>query len=171
MPRPGNLDSMTILIADWAIRATPRGRQRLTAGHKQTAGCAFSLWPTKPLFRLRTRIERIDPTIAAHIPVVVSDLPVALLATTAVLWSYAALSSARIDNILAAGFSLGLTLMAKPSVLGRISMCHDFRSFSANPLTSMQTLLRPEHESSDGGTRLRLECPGPGFASIGLFSQ
>jgi hypothetical protein len=48
---------------------------------------------------------------------VVTDLPVALLATTTVLWSYAALSSARIDSILAAGFSLCLTLMPKHSGL------------------------------------------------------
>ena len=108
---------MTIPIADWAIRATPRGRPRLTAGHKQTAGCAFSLGRPSHSSGFVPEIERIDPTIAAHMPVVVTDLPVALLATTAVLWSYAALSSARIDNILAAGFSLALTLMAKYSGL------------------------------------------------------
>ena len=98
---------------------TRHSARSTTSYSRPQANCGLRVqpWPTKPLFRLRTRIERIDPTIAAHMPVVVTDLPVALLATTAVLWSYAALSSARVDNILAAGFSLGLTLMAKHSGL------------------------------------------------------
>jgi tetratricopeptide (TPR) repeat protein len=55
----------------------------------------------------------IDPTIAAHLPVVLTDLPVALLGATAVLLAWSAFRWGRITDVLLAGVSLGLTLGAK----------------------------------------------------------
>ncbi len=55
----------------------------------------------------------IDPTIAAHLPVVLTDLPVALLGATAVLLSWSAFRWGRITDVLLAGITLGLTLGAK----------------------------------------------------------
>jgi tetratricopeptide (TPR) repeat protein len=55
----------------------------------------------------------IDPTIAAHLPVVLTDLPVALLGSTAVLFAWAAFRWGRMVDVLLAGLTLGLTLGAK----------------------------------------------------------
>lgn len=55
----------------------------------------------------------IDPTIAAHLPVVLTDLPVALLGATAVLLAWSAFRWGRISDVLLAGLTLGLTLGAK----------------------------------------------------------
>lgn len=55
----------------------------------------------------------IDPTIAAHLPVVLTDLPVALLGATAVLLAWSAFRWGRITDVLLAGLALGLTLGAK----------------------------------------------------------
>ena len=59
----------------------------------------------------------IDPTVAAHMPVVMTDLPVALLATTAVLLSTVAFRSWRTRDIILASVALGLALAAKHSAL------------------------------------------------------
>lgn len=55
----------------------------------------------------------IDPTIAAHLPVVLTDLPVALLGITAVLLAWAAFRWGRTVDVLFAGLTLGLTFGAK----------------------------------------------------------
>lgn len=55
----------------------------------------------------------IDPTIAAHLPVVLTDLPVALLGATAVLLAWSAFRWARLVDVVLAGVALGLTLGAK----------------------------------------------------------
>jgi hypothetical protein len=55
----------------------------------------------------------IDPTIAAHLPVALTDLPVALLGATAVLLSWSAFRWGRMTDVLLAGITLGLTLGAK----------------------------------------------------------
>jgi hypothetical protein len=55
----------------------------------------------------------IDPTIAAHLPVVLTDLPVALLGATAVLLAWSAFRWGRIVDVVLAGLTLGLTLGAK----------------------------------------------------------
>ena len=57
----------------------------------------------------------IDPTIAAHMPVVMTDLSVALLATTAVLFAVAAFRSGSWIDTALATIALGLTLGAKHS--------------------------------------------------------
>jgi hypothetical protein len=59
----------------------------------------------------------IDPTVAAHLPVVLTDLPVALLATTGILFAVPALRSARWLDVSLAALALGLTLGAKHSGL------------------------------------------------------
>lgn len=59
----------------------------------------------------------IDPTIAAHAPVVMTDLPIALLAGTAVLTALVAFRSWRRPDLAAAGLALGLALGAKHSGL------------------------------------------------------
>jgi hypothetical protein len=57
----------------------------------------------------------IDPTIAAHLPVVLTDLPVALTASTAILFAVRAFRTGSwLDTTLAA-FALGLALGAKHS--------------------------------------------------------
>jgi tetratricopeptide (TPR) repeat protein len=55
----------------------------------------------------------IDPTIAAHLPVVLTDLPVALLGATAVLLAWSAFRWGRTVDVVLAGLTLGLTLGAK----------------------------------------------------------
>jgi len=59
----------------------------------------------------------IDPTVAAHFPVVMTDLPVALLSTTAVLLAVAAFSSWRMVDLIYAAIALGLALSAKHSAV------------------------------------------------------
>ena len=57
----------------------------------------------------------IDPTLAAHLPVVMTDLPVALLSATAVLFAVTAFRSWRAIDLILAAVTLGLTLSAKHS--------------------------------------------------------
>jgi hypothetical protein len=57
----------------------------------------------------------IDPTVAAHWPVVMTDLPVALLSATSVLLLIAALRRWTPLNLVVLAVSLGLTLAAKHS--------------------------------------------------------
>ncbi|HYL63787.1 MAG TPA: hypothetical protein VE077_14300 [Candidatus Methylomirabilis sp.] len=60
-------------------------------------------------------ILAIDPTVAAHLPVVMMDLPVSLLAATAIAFAVRAFRTwAWVDVLLCAG-ALGLTLGAKHS--------------------------------------------------------
>ncbi len=59
----------------------------------------------------------IDPTITAHLPVVMTDLPVALLSTTAVLFSVQAFRSWRTVDLIFAAVMLGLALSAKHSAV------------------------------------------------------
>ena len=57
----------------------------------------------------------IDPTVAAHLPVVMTDLPVALLSSTAVLLAVTAFRSWRAVDLIYAALALGLALSAKHS--------------------------------------------------------
>lgn len=57
----------------------------------------------------------IDPTVAAHWPVVMTDLPVALLATTAVLLAWVAFHTWHARDLTLAGLALGLAWGAKHS--------------------------------------------------------
>ncbi len=59
----------------------------------------------------------IDPTVAAHLPVVMTDLPVALLSTTAVLFAVQAFCSWRVVDLIFASITLGLALSAKHSAV------------------------------------------------------
>ncbi|MDQ3686707.1 MAG: phospholipid carrier-dependent glycosyltransferase [Acidobacteriota bacterium] len=59
----------------------------------------------------------IDPTVAAHLPVVMTDLPVALLSTTAVMLAVAAFRSWRAVDLIYAALALGLALSAKHSAV------------------------------------------------------
>ncbi|MCA1635582.1 MAG: hypothetical protein LC802_18295 [Acidobacteria bacterium] len=59
----------------------------------------------------------IDPTVAAHLPLVMTDLPVALLSTTAVLFAVAAFRSWRTVDLIYAALTLGLALSAKHSAV------------------------------------------------------
>lgn len=59
----------------------------------------------------------IDPTIAAHLPVVLTDLPVALLGSTAMLLAWTAFQRERTFDIVLAGLTLGLALGAKHTAL------------------------------------------------------
>lgn len=64
-----------------------------------------------------TAFLAIDPTVAAHLPVVMTDLPVALLSTTAVLFAVQAFRSWRIVDLIFAAVTLGLALSAKHSAV------------------------------------------------------
>jgi Dolichyl-phosphate-mannose-protein mannosyltransferase len=55
----------------------------------------------------------IDPTIAAHLPVALTDLPIALLGSTAVLLAWAAFRWGRLLDVLSASLALGLAIGAK----------------------------------------------------------
>lgn len=55
----------------------------------------------------------IDPSVAAHLPVVLTDLPVTLLGATAVLLAWSAFRWGRNVDVVLAGLALGLTLGAK----------------------------------------------------------
>ena len=57
----------------------------------------------------------IDPTVAAHLPVVMTDLPVALASTTAVLLAVQAFRSWRAVDLILAAIALGLALSSKHS--------------------------------------------------------
>jgi hypothetical protein len=57
----------------------------------------------------------VDPTIAAHLPVVMTDLPVALLSTTAVVLAAKAFREWRWADLTACSAFLGLALTAKHS--------------------------------------------------------
>jgi hypothetical protein len=57
----------------------------------------------------------IDPTVAAHMPVVMTDLPVALLSATALVLAARAFQTWRWPDVAACSASLGLALTAKHS--------------------------------------------------------
>ncbi len=59
----------------------------------------------------------IDPTVAAHLPVVMTDLPIALTSGTAVLLAAVAFRSWRARDLAAASLALGAALAAKHSGL------------------------------------------------------
>ena len=59
----------------------------------------------------------IDPTVAAHLPVVMTDLAVALLSATALLWAAVGFHTWKFRDLLLATLFLGLTLAAKHSGL------------------------------------------------------
>ena len=57
----------------------------------------------------------IDPTVAAHLPVVMTDLPIALLSATAVLFAARAFADWNWHDLAACSFVLGLALATKHS--------------------------------------------------------
>ncbi len=59
----------------------------------------------------------IDPTVAAHLPVLMTDLPVALTSGMAVLFAVKAFQSWRVLDLILASVSLGLALSAKHSAI------------------------------------------------------
>jgi tetratricopeptide (TPR) repeat protein len=85
----------------------------------------------------------IDPTVAAHMPVAMTDLPVALLATTSILLAAAAFRSWRTADLAVAALALGLTLGVKHS--GLVALVF------AGGLGAVMALRRtPEHHDSSG---------------------
>ena len=59
----------------------------------------------------------IDPTVAAHMPVMMTDLPVALTSGSAVLFAVQAFRNWKLIDIVASSVSLGLALSAKHSAI------------------------------------------------------
>ncbi|WP_375446793.1 hypothetical protein [uncultured Fibrella sp.] len=59
----------------------------------------------------------IDPTVAAHLPVVMTDLPVALLSGTSILAAVVAFRSWRASDLALLAVCLGFTLAAKHSAI------------------------------------------------------
>ena len=91
----------------------------------------------------------IDPTVAAHLPIVMTDLPIALTGTTALLLAYAAFVSWRPQDIVLAGLSLGIAFATKHSapvviiavvVLGAVMAFRSKRP--GDPATRLSRLLR-----------------------------
>lgn len=74
-----------------------------------------TLGPTVALFTLAYLV--IDPTVAAHLPVVMTDLPVALASGAAMLAAVVAFRSWRAIDLLVAAGCLGLALAAKHSAI------------------------------------------------------
>jgi hypothetical protein len=92
-----------------------------------------------------TAFLAIDPTVAAHFPVVMTDLPVALLSSTAVLLAVTAFRSWRALDLVFTGVVLGLALSAKHSAvitLAAVAMigvtAAIFLSSGANLLTRLR---------------------------------
>lgn len=59
----------------------------------------------------------IDPTVAAHLPVVLTDLPLTLLSALAVVLAFSAFQSFRPLDLALAALSLGLALVSKHSAI------------------------------------------------------
>lgn len=66
---------------------------------------------------LATAFLAIDPTVAAHLPVAMTDLPVALLSALALLTAWRAARTSRPTDVAAAALALGGALGAKHSAL------------------------------------------------------
>ncbi|HZH33370.1 MAG TPA: hypothetical protein VEX64_00950, partial [Pyrinomonadaceae bacterium] len=64
-----------------------------------------------------TAFLAIDPTVAAHLPVVMTDLPVALTSGIAVLLAVQAFRSWRVVDLIFASLTLGLALSSKHSAI------------------------------------------------------
>src|SRR5579863_1873128 len=78
----------------------------------------------------------IDPTVAAHLPVVMTDLPVSLLCASAVLLTIPAFRSWRWTDLAACSAVLGLALTAKhsaPVFLIFVFLTGSVRAFLASP--------------------------------------
>ena len=92
----------------------------------------------------------IDPTVAAHLPVVMTDLPVALLSATAVVLAARAFREWRWADLAACSAFLGLALTAKHSapvvMLGL--------AFVGAGLAIVQRLELPEHSGWLKGVKL-----------------
>jgi hypothetical protein len=67
-----------------------------------------------------TALLLVDPSVAAHLPLVMMDLSMALLAACAVLLCYTAFDSVRVRDFALAALALGLTLLTKHSALDTI---------------------------------------------------
>ena len=82
-------------------------------------GFALSVWRVfgDIMAVAATGFLAIDPTVAAHMPVVMTDLPVALLSGTAVLLATFAFRSWRPLDLLLASIAIGLALSAKHSAI------------------------------------------------------
>ncbi len=92
----------------------------------------------------------IDPTVAAHLPVVMTDLPVALLSATAVVLAARAFREWRLADLAACSAFLGLALSAKhsaPVVVVGIA-------FIGAELAIAQRLTSPKHSSWLKGAKL-----------------
>jgi len=59
----------------------------------------------------------IDPTVAAHLPVVMTDLPVTLLSATAVLLAVQAFRTRSVTDLILASTALGFTMSTKHSAV------------------------------------------------------
>ncbi|HTU58802.1 MAG TPA: phospholipid carrier-dependent glycosyltransferase, partial [Polyangiales bacterium] len=59
----------------------------------------------------------LDPTVAAHLPVVLTDLPLALLSSTAILLAFVAFRAWRPLDLVVASLALGLALSSKHSAI------------------------------------------------------
>ena len=80
-------------------------------------GLALAVWRLfHPVLAIGTiSFLVIDPTVAAHMPMVLTDLPLALLASTAVLLSFYAFRTWKSHDLIIAGVVLGLAFGAKHS--------------------------------------------------------
>jgi hypothetical protein len=82
----------------------------------------------------------IDPTVAAHLPVVMTDLPVSLLSATAVILAIRAFQGWQWKDLAACGIALGLALATKHSA----PVVFIFILVSGTVLALVPSLSRPD---------------------------
>lgn len=110
----------TTFLANDADRLQSRVRAVMLLLHGLLMlGLALSVWRAlgHRIALATTALLMIDPTVAAHLPVVMTDLPVALLSTTAMLLAVVAFRSWRLRDAALTALALGLALGSKHSAI------------------------------------------------------
>lgn len=121
----GNIDERSFLEDAVYLKNDPDRIQRRVRlamlGFHSLALLAFALAAWRVLGKTTAlaalALLLIDPTVAAHLPVAMTDLPLALLSSTAMLLAVAAFRSWRKLDLTLAALALGLALGAKHSGL------------------------------------------------------
>ncbi|MET0412478.1 MAG: phospholipid carrier-dependent glycosyltransferase [Polyangiaceae bacterium] len=107
-----------VYVANDSERVLARARLGMLAFHGLilvALGALLRRVFTPALALIALGLLLLDPTVTAHLPLVMTDLPVALLSACAMLSAYVAFRSWRAFDLALAALMLGLTLAAKHS--------------------------------------------------------